>query len=165
MVDDTPPPNRIAEWRERRGMSQETLAEFCNTTRQTISRLEKGHVQLTQKWMGQLAHALRIQPPDLLPGSAQHEQDGAVPLPALADGYDESDLFGDVFDAIARLYSAEGLNLPQRDIARFAYDCFQEVKDEGHDRKSWLNALEQNLRMRRRFLSSHKIHLRPLGRQ
>lgn len=58
--------NRIAELRERKGLSQEELAEAVGTSGQQIGRLEKGSRKLTTDWMDRLAPALDVRPRDLL---------------------------------------------------------------------------------------------------
>ena len=58
--------NRIAEWREKRGMGQQELADLVGSTQATISRLEKNKQDLTLEWMLRLAPALGCNPVDLL---------------------------------------------------------------------------------------------------
>lgn len=50
--------NRLKEIREARGLSQPQLAEMVNTTRQQISRLEKGNRRLSDIWLRPLSEAL-----------------------------------------------------------------------------------------------------------
>jgi len=64
------PTNRIAEWRRRRNISQDALAERLGCTRQTMNRLERGHQELRQHWMERIAAALDVRPADLLPDAA-----------------------------------------------------------------------------------------------
>ena len=52
----------LAEWRERRGLSQETLAERIGTTKASISRWENQERDLTTKAMASIAYALGIEP-------------------------------------------------------------------------------------------------------
>ena len=59
-------PNRIAEWRGLRDKSQEWLAEQCGTTHATISRLERGNLDLSEKWMRRIAGTLKVSVFDLL---------------------------------------------------------------------------------------------------
>ena len=58
--------NRIAEWRERKGLTQAQLAERVRTTQPTIGRLERGAQELTEEWMVRISTALEISPVDLL---------------------------------------------------------------------------------------------------
>lgn len=60
-------PNRIREWREKRGVSQGHLAELANTTPGQISKLERGDNRLTDDWLERLAEPLRCLPAELLP--------------------------------------------------------------------------------------------------
>jgi len=50
--------NRIKEIRKDRGLSHEYLADAVHTTKATISKLEKGDIQLTMEWMRKLARVL-----------------------------------------------------------------------------------------------------------
>lgn len=50
--------NRIREIREDRGLTQEQLAERCNSTKATISKLELSQRGLSQTWLYRLATAL-----------------------------------------------------------------------------------------------------------
>jgi len=50
--------NNIREIRQDRGLSQEQLAEKVHTTKATISKLEKGQIQLSMEWMKRLAQSL-----------------------------------------------------------------------------------------------------------
>lgn len=59
-------PNRIQEWRKRRELSQEQLANAVHTTKAQISKLEKGDRQLTETWMKRLASALGCMPHELM---------------------------------------------------------------------------------------------------
>lgn len=73
-------PNRIAEWREARGLTQEELAERCDTTHATISRLERGARQLSEKWLRLIGRALRVPMADLLVAEEQQALDQAVEI-------------------------------------------------------------------------------------
>jgi transcriptional regulator with XRE-family HTH domain len=65
--------NRIAELRQKKGLSQEDLAELVGTSGQQIGRLENGARKLTTEWMDKLAPALGVRRRDLL-------QDHLVPV-------------------------------------------------------------------------------------
>lgn len=58
--------NRIAELREKKGLSQEDLGELSGTSGQQIGRLEKGARKLTTEWMERLAPHLDVRPRDLI---------------------------------------------------------------------------------------------------
>jgi transcriptional regulator with XRE-family HTH domain len=62
-------PNRIAELRLRRRWSQPELAERVGAHWVTISKLERGQMQLTHDWMDRLAHALGVEPAELISDS------------------------------------------------------------------------------------------------
>jgi transcriptional regulator with XRE-family HTH domain len=55
----------IAEWRQRRDLTQEKLAELVETTKATISRWEAGDRDPPFKAMASLASALNVHVPDL----------------------------------------------------------------------------------------------------
>lgn len=69
-------PNRIAEIRDERGMTQEKLAEAANTGRSMIVKLERGERKLSVDWIVRLAKALRVSPKELLPP----EEENPVPI-------------------------------------------------------------------------------------
>lgn len=64
--------NRIKEWRIRRGLSAQALAERLDppSGRSTIVKLERGERKLTPEWMHKLGSALDIAPVELLPPQA-----------------------------------------------------------------------------------------------
>lgn len=64
-------PNRIREWRERRDLTQDALADATGTSKMQISRLERGERRLTQGWMERIAEVLGCRPADLLPGAPE----------------------------------------------------------------------------------------------
>jgi DNA-binding Xre family transcriptional regulator len=61
-----PIPNRIRELRLQRRLNQWELADLTKAHWVTISKLERGQMHLTQKWMERLATALKVHPQDLL---------------------------------------------------------------------------------------------------
>jgi transcriptional regulator with XRE-family HTH domain len=69
---NTPGMNRIAEWRNRRDLTQAQLAELvskrtgAHTAQSTIQRLETGKTDLTLEWIMLLANILEVSPLDLL---------------------------------------------------------------------------------------------------
>ena len=69
--------NRIKEFREARGLSQDKLAELAQTTRSQIVKLERGERRLTVDWMRRLAPVLNCLPADLMA-----QMDARPPLPA-----------------------------------------------------------------------------------
>ena len=75
-------PNRIAEMRKRRGLSQAALAALCNTSNQQISRLETSKRELSVQWLVRLGRALECRPINLLSNDLLDE--------VLGSGEDES---------------------------------------------------------------------------
>jgi transcriptional regulator with XRE-family HTH domain len=59
-------PNRIREWREARGLSQQELADMAGCSKMQISGLERGRPQLDVHWMQRLAPHLGVTPGELL---------------------------------------------------------------------------------------------------
>lgn len=57
---------RLKEWRQKRGMTLQAVADAVGANRQTIHRLETGGQQLTEIWMRRLAPAFGVRPSDLL---------------------------------------------------------------------------------------------------
>jgi transcriptional regulator with XRE-family HTH domain len=87
-------PRRIylAEWRERRGLSQKTLGERLGVANMSVSRWERGTALLSTDVMAAIAEALDIEPVDLyrhpdqpsldalMRGQPQHIRDQAVAI-------------------------------------------------------------------------------------
>ena len=59
--------NRIKELRERKNLTQEDLAEYLNTTSQTISRYEIGDRKTNQDILFKLAEYFKISINDFFP--------------------------------------------------------------------------------------------------
>ena len=55
----------ISEWRDRRGLSQDALAERVGTTKASISRWETGKRDITGESLAAIADALGLQPVQL----------------------------------------------------------------------------------------------------
>ena len=60
------PANHLRAWREKRGLSQEALAQLVGTAGNVISLLESGDRALSDKWLRRLAPALGTTPGFLL---------------------------------------------------------------------------------------------------
>lgn len=56
----------LKEWRQYRGLTQDTLAERVNRSRGLISQIEAGHTELTEEMIYGLSEALACAPWDLL---------------------------------------------------------------------------------------------------
>ncbi|WP_137387990.1 helix-turn-helix domain-containing protein [Rhodoligotrophos defluvii] len=59
-------PTYIREWREFRGLKQQTVAEITGLSRSTISMMETGKVGYTQHSLEAIARALHTEPGYLL---------------------------------------------------------------------------------------------------
>ena len=66
---------RIREFRKRRGLNQDELAELASLNRVTIAKYESGKVEPGAKALGRIADALEISTDELL-GRSDHETDG-----------------------------------------------------------------------------------------
>lgn len=55
-----PNENFVAAWRDRRGMTQQQLADAIGTTGSVVSLLESGDRQLTPKWLRRIASAFGV---------------------------------------------------------------------------------------------------------
>jgi transcriptional regulator with XRE-family HTH domain len=62
----------LREWRMAKGMTLAQLAERLNTSAGFLSDLENGKRRMNDGWMGDIAHAIGVEPIDLL-------RDPAVP--------------------------------------------------------------------------------------
>jgi phage repressor protein C with HTH and peptisase S24 domain len=60
--------NRISEWRKRAGMSQDQLGIALGSGRSTVTKLERGEIPLTDRWMTRLAEVLGCKPIEILDG-------------------------------------------------------------------------------------------------
>lgn len=68
----TDPPNRIAEIRKQKKLSQQQLAEAIDAHWVTVSKLERGRMQFTWEWAELIAPILKVDPAALFiarPGS------------------------------------------------------------------------------------------------
>ncbi len=87
----------LAEWRESKGLSVETLAERMDVDRTTIWRWETGARRPTPGRVAQIADALQIAPGDLW-----RRPDGRPSLDAIAKDAPD-DVFEAVVDIVRRL--------------------------------------------------------------
>jgi transcriptional regulator with XRE-family HTH domain len=68
-------PHFIKEWRAHRALTQPQLAERLGTSKQSISRIEKGEQPYTQESLEALAQALDCTPADLISRDPRQEPD------------------------------------------------------------------------------------------
>lgn len=61
------PPNRIAELRKSRNLSQAQLAEAIGAHLITVSKLERGKLRATFEWMSRISDALGVHISELMP--------------------------------------------------------------------------------------------------
>ena len=55
-------PNHLRAWRKHIGLTQQEVANAVETTKSVISNLERGHLQLSEKWLRRLAPLLKTSP-------------------------------------------------------------------------------------------------------
>lgn len=67
------PPNRIAQLRKERHLSQQELGELIGSHYVTISKLETGKLPLTHEWSERIADILRVDPADLALGEKKRK--------------------------------------------------------------------------------------------
>lgn len=67
--------NRIKELRSARGITQEKLAELCDTSTPQIQRLESGNRQLNNKWIERISAALNVAPHDLFASGTNEKKE------------------------------------------------------------------------------------------
>jgi transcriptional regulator with XRE-family HTH domain len=56
----------IRQLRERKSISQQSLADMCNMPKTSIGRIERAEVSVTIRTLIKIANALEIQPKELL---------------------------------------------------------------------------------------------------
>jgi transcriptional regulator with XRE-family HTH domain len=67
--------NFLAAWRQKRGLTQEALAEMVGTYKGQVSNWENGNRSLSFDAMAALAEALAIEPADLFRDPARESAD------------------------------------------------------------------------------------------
>ena len=73
--------NNLKALRDARQLSQHQLAAKIDTTNSTISKLEKGHLNLTAEWMERLATGLDVHPTELIDDRPKHSWNAEVIVP------------------------------------------------------------------------------------
>lgn len=63
-------PNRIAEWREAKGLSQEDLAAAAGLSPGYLSRMERGERNVSLKNLAKISGALKVPARDLVPDAS-----------------------------------------------------------------------------------------------
>jgi len=66
---------KIKEFREKRGMSQEKLADLLDTTKQTVSRYERGERQANQDILFQLSDIFNVSIDDFFPTNEKRDSE------------------------------------------------------------------------------------------
>ncbi|WP_159829149.1 XRE family transcriptional regulator [Novosphingobium sp. TCA1] len=58
--------NRLANVRKKAGLSQQKLGELLNSGRSTVTKLERGEIPMTDRWLDRLSLILNCSPADIL---------------------------------------------------------------------------------------------------
>ena len=58
--------NRLAHMRKKAGLSQEALGRLLNSGRSTVTKLERGEIPLSDRWLDRLCPILKCAPVDIL---------------------------------------------------------------------------------------------------
>lgn len=58
--------NRIAHFRKKAGLSQDALGKALHSGRSTVTKLERGEIPLTDRWLERLSVVLNCTPVDIL---------------------------------------------------------------------------------------------------
>ena len=66
--------NNLRIFRERKGLTGTQLGNLAGTTAATVSRLEKGHREMTEEWMAKFARVLGVHPSQFLMGETQQDE-------------------------------------------------------------------------------------------
>ncbi|ACL61723.1 XRE family transcriptional regulator [Methylobacterium nodulans] len=75
-------PNRIAEWREKRGLTLEALAEATGFSTGYLSRMQNGSRNVSLKNLAKISEALKVPVADLVPEGEEVPPGGeASPIP------------------------------------------------------------------------------------
>lgn len=87
--------NRIAEVRKRRGLTQQQLADKLGVHWVTVSKLERGVMQLTSDWILRLAETLDVDVTDLWAGNVNRYMyvSGGVSNGYLLSSFDDGETF------------------------------------------------------------------------
>lgn len=125
-------PNRIKEWRDARRMSAAELARRLNTTRQTVSRLEKGPrskggINLTTEWMLRIAAVLEVHPRDLIAAGQPVEPAEPDDLEAATAAVDRS-TYRLLYAELEKMYREHQWPLPPEEIALIAFESWNAIR-------------------------------------
>ncbi|WP_159975828.1 MULTISPECIES: XRE family transcriptional regulator [unclassified Novosphingobium] len=58
--------NRLAHIRKKAGYSQQKLGELLNSGRSTVTKLERGEIPMSDRWLDRLTQILNCSPSDIL---------------------------------------------------------------------------------------------------
>lgn len=111
-------PNRIREWKKRRGITTKELAERVGTSVAQITRMETGTRNVNFQWILRLSRALEITPGELMlqkDNPLLPSEREAVMLQCIRS---EGDLLFDIVEAVIDAYVGRGLAVKERELLR-----------------------------------------------
>lgn len=118
---------RLKQAREEIGLSQQGMAESLGLSLKGWQNIELGKNIPSGETLLRIAEQ-GFNPAWVLTGSGPHR----IELIGLPGGRQfDRELLGRVTDAIAKLYKAEGVHLPDVDLGRMSADKYQEIIDSG----------------------------------
>jgi transcriptional regulator with XRE-family HTH domain len=88
MVDR--PPNNVKAWRLHIGMTQQELGDALGVAKSVISDLERGVVQINDKWLRRLAPIFKTQPGHILDYAPEDVDSDIIDIWAHIDLHDRS---------------------------------------------------------------------------
>jgi transcriptional regulator with XRE-family HTH domain len=119
-----PKDNRIAEQRRKKGITQQQLADALSVHWMTISKLERGKMQLTLGWIERIAGALKVSIFDLVTPEAT-AQEVAVAGQILNGLTVEPNTQGSNYESVVRVVDdliSDWYRISGRDFEPFFFD-------------------------------------------
>ncbi len=112
--------NRIREWRKKRGLTQEQLAEITGLSKEYVSRMERGERNVSLKNHAKLAESLNVNQTDLVPSGANT---GGVFLPQLAeDAAEQAQNYFPRRSALVPIFAGKALSWSEMEVSAAPVD-------------------------------------------
>lgn len=166
--------NRLREFREAAGLSQDELADRVGSSFQQISKLERGERKLTREWAERLAPHIKTTWWLLLgaPTTGLAEPSASIAPPASAPTLspiteiapEEDDGYDTLLSAAEDLIEQEGAHLTPREFAQLARTLWREVQDEGADTPLLVRIAAAIERRRTMFRAARQLAVGPWRR-
>lgn len=130
----------MREWRKKRKLTQEEVAQKIGTTRGHYLRLEKGTNKLNERWLNDLSRVFGCFPKDLI----------ADDSPPLATTPLDGSLMAEVSAAIARVADTKQLKLTRQNFLDLCVELYNYVQKYRAERE----AVEVNLALAEMFMNT-----------